>query len=491
MKIRDIVQKYKKMSPASRSTVWYTACNFLTRSFGFITAPIFTRLLPSDEYGSLAIFLSYEQIILILSTWEIQLGAYQRGIFKFKNEVGQYTASVVSLTNLLTIICFVFIFIFKDGFLSLTGFSSWSILLMFFYLLLQPSYQCWLTRKRTAYQYKAVVGMTLLASVLGIIIPMAAVIYIGNTANIKFSAGLVTSILIYLFFYFTSVSPLFSHSNGSQNLKPILIKHWKFAITFEGPLVVHSLSYLILGQADRIMIGEMVGKSEAAFYSVAYSIAVVISILQSSINQALAPWRIYKLEEKNYSAINKTTNSLLILIGAAVVLFILVAPEVITVLFTQNYHEAIWCIPPVATSMFFLFLYTIFVSIEEYYEKTSYVLIVSIICSVVNIVLNYICIPQFGYISCAYTTLASYILFAILHFAFVQRVRKIKHIEEPLFSGRMVLLISCTVLIISIIVTLLYKMVHLRYIVFVIGCTICFVYRKRIISLFEGLKNIR
>ena len=36
---------------ALKSGVWYTASNFLVKSIGFITTPLFTRLLTKTEFG--------------------------------------------------------------------------------------------------------------------------------------------------------------------------------------------------------------------------------------------------------------------------------------------------------------------------------------------------------------------------------------------------------------------------------------------------------
>ena len=74
----------------------------------------------------------------------------------------------------------------------------------------------------------------------------------------------------------------------------------QFFIGFAWPLVIHSLSYLILAQADRIMIGKILGNSEAGLYSVAYSIASVIIVVQSAALQVLSPWIYQKMDAKDY-----------------------------------------------------------------------------------------------------------------------------------------------------------------------------------------------
>ena len=348
------------MPLAAKAALWFTACNFFVAGLGFITGPLFTRLLPPEEYGTLTLYMTYEQIILILATWEIQVGAYQRGLFKYEGRWDQYSLSTLVLVNLLTSALFLVVILLFKPISEFTKMSGLTLSLVFLYLITNPAYFCWITRKRTTYDYKAVVGVTVLYALLNIVIPLLAVLNLGGTAAVKFNATLITSVLIYLVFYYKTWSSCNTKWSWDE-VQP----QWKYMIGFQAPLVLHSMSYLVLGQADRIMIGKMVGDKEAAFYGVAYTLASVVTILQSSLNQALTPWRYSKLKENNYPIVSSSTNIILILLGASILMVVLIAPELMKILFTDDYYEAVWCIPPVSVSVFFMFLYSTFVTIES------------------------------------------------------------------------------------------------------------------------------
>lgn len=481
MKFKD---KYSKMSMPAKAAIWFTICNFILKGISFISGPLFTRLLPSDEYGILSTIVSYEQLILIIATWEIQLGAYQKGIFKYKEDVDFFTTASQALINILTICCFIIIFAFHKLVTRITEMPISILALMFLYLLVRPAYNEWLTRKRKAYDYKAGVTVTLIYSIVNVLLPMAALLAVGKTANIKFGATLVGSSVICGIF-FIKHADYWKIPKKWEKTK----EYWKFCLVFEGPLVLHSLSYLVLSQADRVMIKEMIGSSQAAFYSVAYSIAGVVTIFQSSINTSLSPWRFQMLEDRNYSAIKDVTTKLLLAFGVLVSLVILIVPEMMRILFPSDYYEAIWCIPPVSTGIFFMFLYSIFVNIEEYYEKTQYVVYVSVACGLINIVLNYIFIHIFGYVACAYTTLFSYMLFALGHYYFMKKTLKKVEIEEEIVESKAILFISLAVTLFSIIVTVLYGYPVIRYGLLVIGLIVLFLKREILISTFARLKS--
>lgn len=478
-----IIDRYTKMPLAAKAAFWFTVCNFFVAGLGFITGPLFTRLLPPEEYGVLTLFMTYEHIVLIMATWEIQLGAYQRGLFKYDNKWSQYTLSTLLLINLLTVSFFVFVIFLYKPISEFTRMSGFTLILLFLYIISNPAYSCWLTRKRTKFDYKPVVCVSIFYSTMNIIIPLMAILIIGHTANVKFNATLLTSTLIFTYFYIDTI--FFNKVTFDRHE---IKTQWAYMISYQAPLVLHSLSYLVLGQADRIMIGKMVGDKEAAFYGVAYTLASVVTILQSSLNQALTPWRFGKLKENSYSIVSSTTNFLLVLIGGAILMVVLIAPELMKLLFTNDYYVAVWCIPPVSVSIFFMFLYSTFVTVESYYEKTKYIMCVSVACGFINVILNYLLIPVFGYIVCGYTTLFSYILFALFHYLCMQIVCKKAIPGIKIFSIGIITAISFGVVASSVLITLLYPYWVVRYALLGLMIMTALVYKKKIKDMLLLLK---
>ena len=57
---------------ALKSGIWYTAANFLTRSVGLITTPIFTRLLTKADFGAYNNYTSWLAILTIIITMYLE-----------------------------------------------------------------------------------------------------------------------------------------------------------------------------------------------------------------------------------------------------------------------------------------------------------------------------------------------------------------------------------------------------------------------------------
>lgn len=476
--MKQYISKFNKLQPTAKAAICFTVCNLFLKGINLLTTPVFTRMMSDYEYGTLSLFMSYEQFFLIIATWEISLGAYQKGIFKYKENLEFFTSSTQLFTNLITAAVFVILVIFRKTVYSFTGMDTQVLLLLFLFLIMQPAYSSFMIRKQARYEYKPVIIITTVYTVLNVIVPIIALILFGRTAKIKFAAGLIASLCVFVYFYWYNFKHYWRLRDNIRQVK----EQWKFIFSFQLPLVLHSLSYLVLGQADRVMIGKMVGNAQAGFYSIAYTLASIISIIQNSVNQVLIPWCYRKMDEKAYKEIRKNTNYLLIGMGVLALGTILIAPELMKILFTADYYEAVWSIPPVTVGVYFVFLYSVFVNIESYFAKTTYIMYVSITCGILNIVLNFLLIDVFGYIVCGYTTMVSYIAFAVGHYFFMRKICRDEIPGVSLFDIKRIILISICVMAAAIMIIFLYPYWMIRYGIILIMAVLVLWYRKPLLN---------
>lgn len=482
--IKTLLNKYKLLSVTVKATFWFTVCNFLLKGISFITVPIFAAILPTAEYGAMSIYYSYEQIFLIFATLELSIGAYQRGVIKYKDNEKLFTTSVIILGNIITLINLIVFCIFHDWIISFTNISMTILVLMLMYFFVQPAYNAWLTRKRFSYEYKPAVLATLLFSILTTIISLLAVYLIKQTAAIKIITVLIVEIIFCLFFYVKNLRLVLFFKNLN-----LVKEYWIYCLKFQLPLLFHSLSYLLLSQSDRVMIGSLVNNTKAAIYSVAYNLASAVLIFQQSLNQVFKPWRYQKMESKEYMTIYNTSTTVTLLLGVMICLFVLLAPDVIRLLFREEYYESIWTIPPVSISVFFMYLYSMFSDIESYFYDTKYMAFISVSCAILNIILNYFGIILFGYIACAYTTLITYIIFSLGHYHFMKKSLKKNDVKAKIYDIKKLSIISIIILIYGLIVLILYKYDILRYLALVLISLLIVYKRKYFINVIKTMKS--
>lgn len=433
-----------------------------------VVVPLYTRLLTQEEYGTYSIFLTWLNIFIIVATLEISWGHYPVGITKYDNDKDRYTSSVLGLSNIVTLSVFIIYICASSFFNKYIGLPTHVVIWIFIYLLFYPAWEFWAIRQRFSYKYIRLVIMTLLVAVLSPIIGMVGIVFFNMQSDApilsKLSIQGVIGIIIVVSFLCKSPQ-LFNR------------QYWKEAFMFNIALIPYLLSTVLLNQTNRIMINGMIGAKEAAIYSVAFSVGMILFLLNTAIGDSIVPWIYRNLKEGRYSLIEPTVNKLMLIIGAMNVLLVLFAPEVIRAFAPIQYKEAIWIIPPIAASVFFIFIFQRYVSIELYYESTVSISVVSIIIALLNIGLNYIFIGKYGYLSAGYVTLFCYILFCIIHFIILKRIFKSKCNNYQIFTLNVPVKISVVFLGLIFAVTLLYEYSFLRYLL--IALIFFFIYRKR------------
>ncbi len=480
-----IINRYKALSLPVKAALWFIVSNFLIKGISFLTVPLFTYYLSAEEYGKVGIYLTYQDMLINFATMELYSGAYIRGLLRYKGNVSFFTWSEQFLSSIITILVFILSLPAMRFLISNAQINLGIYLLMYSYFMFFPAYQCWVGRKRFEYQYKPVILLAVIYTIISVIIPLFAVIKIEATASARLTFMLIPEVMFCLPFYLKNIhlKRLFARKNE-------VYEQCKFLISFQAPAVIHAFSYILLSSVDRIMIGKMVGNAETGIYTVATTIASAITILCISANQVLKPWRYQSMEKNEHSTIKSTSNLLLFAFGLGISLWILIAPDLMHILFSAEYHEAIWVIPPVSMSVFFVFLYSMFVDIEEYFYKTKYTMYATTISAVANVILNYVGIRLCGYIACAYTTLICYMLLAALHLYWSNKAAKKNSLAiGRIFDVKFIVILSVGLVIAEILFTFSYQMSIVRYTLFVLGVIILILNYKRIHSLIKTVRS--
>ncbi len=97
---------------------------------------------------------------------------------------------------------------------------------------------------------------------------------------------------------------------------------------------------------------------------------------------------------------------------------------------------------------YFNYVFQLFSTVQEFYESKFTVVIASVLCAILNIVLNYIFIQKIGYIAAAYTTLLCYMLFSYVHLFYSIEWFARKEIDGiQVYNIKGVLKISITVIV--------------------------------------------
>ena len=481
--LKRVMTKYRNMSPVVKAGLWFTICNFLQKGISFITIPIFTRIMSTEEYGLYSIYSSWYSILVIFATLHLSYYVFNKGLVKFENDRENFVVSIQSLSAAITVGFIIVYYIFRKPINNFIGMPTSMIILMMIQILFEPPVLYWTARKRFEYKYQAVILVTIAISILN---PLLGICIIKLSVFDHSALARVFSIALISVVFGTT----FGFVLARKGNRPFNTKYWRYALGFNLPLIPHYLSTTILSSADRIMIGDMVGKSEAGIYSVAYSIGMVCTLFSQAIQQAYLPWLYKRMKKEEYSGIPGISNAFLLLMLGILTMVTCFAPEVVWIVGSSKYMDAIWAIPPICGSIFFIFLQNLFANVEYYYEKTKMIAAASVGVALLNVILNYIFIKLSGYLAAGYTTLFCYIVYSLVHFVVMRRIcRQNALLINNLFDFKAVIGFSILMLGIIAVTLLVYDHITIRYSIFLTIMMIAILNKRKIISMVQAIRS--
>ncbi len=479
--MQKLLEKYKKMSVQAKSAIWFAACSILQKGISLITVPIFTRLLSTEQYGAYSLYLSWLQILTIVTSLYLYHGVFNNGMTKYDKDRDVFISSMQGLTLTITAAVFLLYMIAMDFWSQLLNLSPVFILLMFIEMSVTPALHFWSGRQRFEFKYKRLVAITLAKSAVNPILGIVMVLLSQEKDIARVISVVITEVL------FCGTIMIYQYAKGRSFFH---FEYWKYALGLAIPLLPHYLSGMILNQGDRVMIDRMVGKSEVAFYSVAYSIGLLVQIFTRAITNSITPWMYQKIKKNDFTGIAKTVNYLLAIVGVISACLMMCSPELVRIFGSSKYVSAVYVIPPVAASVFFIFLYNILAIPQFFFEKTRFLAISSFIAAAVNIVLNYVFIKLYGYIAAGYTTLTCYVLYSVGHYCVSKNVLKDCLGGVGLYDQKFILVLSIIMILIGIGCNFIFDFWYIRYALIVTICVIAFVKRHEIIGLINGIPHI-
>jgi O-antigen/teichoic acid export membrane protein len=464
------------MPQGVKASVAFFGASLVTKGISYIVTPIYTRLLSPTEYGQVSVFTTWLEIFGIIAMFCLSYGVFNNGMLDYPDRRDEYSFSMLILSNLITVVFFAILLCLYPLIREFLKIDLPLLLIMGIVFLLQPAYNFWAGRQRYELKYKYTALFSILSAFLT---PTVAIICIllnpGERLYARIFGAEITLCLFYIAFYLY----LLIRARGRVNTA-----YWKAALLFNLPLIPHYLSTYLLGSSDKLMISNMVSDAATAYYSVAHSVAAVVIIVWTAINSSLIPYTYEKCKEKDYPAISKVTLPLLTMFAVMCTVAIMFAPEVVAIMATESYREAIYAIPPIVGGVFFQVQYYVYANIVYYHKKPKYVMIASMTAMVLNLILNYIFIREFGYIAAGYTTLVCYFAQASIDYFAMKRVTK-----DRVYNMRYIGALSLCVVAIALLSNLLYDYVLIRYAIILCVLIALFICRKRIIGLLKAMKK--
>ena len=403
-------------SKALRSGIGYTIGNILIKGINFLTLPIFSRILSQEEFGVYNVFVSYDTILIVIMGMALH-ASIQSANLEFRGQINRYTSSIslIYVGNLLLFLGITALFHRQlSQLLDIPPIAVVMLVLGSFSSSLVALYN---TRVSLDYAYKKyllVSGCTSLSNV-GFSLLLILTVFRGEKALgriIGSIAPLFIIALIILFFFYRKERP---RPNKA---------YWRFGIKYSLPIIPHGISQVLLAQFGRIMIRNMEGDGPAGIYSLAANIRLILTIITESIATAWTTWFYANMDKGDKKGIQQRSVQLMGLFFILTVGLMALSPELVFILGGKEYDMAKFVAIPMILDAFVLFLYNLIVPAEYYSKKTTFIMVGTMVATVINIALNYIFIQRHGYLAVGYTTLFAYLCYLVMHIVISRKLVK-------------------------------------------------------------------
>lgn len=395
------------LSETSKASIAYIIANCMSKGINLVTIPFFTRVLSLNEMGVTTVFSSWFAILYPIATMSLSAGSVNSAMVEFKENRNQYLSSVLFLSSISSIVLSMILYIVSSVF-SVIMLPKVLLPLIFALFLLQPAMDLWLIKSRYENKYLSVLCISVVTSIGAGLLSVFCVYFFKKYE--KINLGIVRLYAQYGFLLICCLClyiGIFINNHCLYNKKI-----WTFAFRLSCPLIIHSLAKNILDISDRLMIAHFCGESYAGIYGTIYTISNIPLIFWTAINAALIPYMFEEINQNNTAAMSKRIITVLQLFALIVLFVITVSPEILKLLTSKEYHNTT-VFSVLLLGIFFTALYNIYGNLLLYKKKTIYIMFGTLIALVINILLNFICIPKFGYQAAAYTTLISLIVLCL------------------------------------------------------------------------------
>lgn len=428
----------KKMESLSMRTILMIISTIILNAISIITAPIFTRIMTTADYGTYSLYLSWVSIFSII--FGIQTyGTLNNAKVDFDNkEYLNYCTNIFLLSFIGNVVgggVFIACYQYVEGIIGLPHDVLPSLIVSSCGVYMVSFVSKYLLIEKKAIQnllISVIVALVLSVGSIFLILHCAVRGYFAR-ALVHSGTYLVAGLLI--IFYFLSRTRVKIH-----------ISYWKYCLQLSLPLVIHNLSGVLLEQSDRIMLKSVAGESVVGIYSFCYTLAMPIVILINAMNSAWTPEYYLLMSADKKTEINQHYKRQMFLTTSICCGYILVVPEALKILATEEYWEGRPIISLVVISYFFRFLYLFPVNYEFYHKKTKYIAASTFVATLINICLNYILIPKYGMYGAAVATIVAYVFLFLIHEFMARKVIKNFEFEKSLYLKGLLIISGCSML---------------------------------------------
>ncbi|MGG0031198.1 polysaccharide biosynthesis C-terminal domain-containing protein [Priestia megaterium] len=423
------------------SSIFYLVSSIVSGISGFILISMLTKNFLPEEYGY------YSLIITTVSlATTVLIGWISQSLIRFYEEFankqkGNYVINTIIFTTIIVNIIILLIIMLVVFFTKGSGIGDYIrnfLIVSFLFFVSESFYLILGTILRAKNNSKLYSISVILYTVFKLIITIVYIMQHGkNISSIIYyysMSGAIVSILIFL----TQIKNI--RINIKYFSTTILVDFFKYGI----PLIGLSAMQWIMASSDRYIIGAFRNSKEVGIYSLSYSLANnIFSILTTFLLLSAYPKIISSMNKHGKAGAAKSISDqqryyFLIIIPLFAGITAL-SKDLILYISSPEYLEGQMTLIISALGMVIYGITFYYNKTWELSKDTKKIFLHALYSGIINILLNIILVPRYGYESAAYTTLFAYIIYL-----FITVYRSNKEMKIPLKIRSIFKIVLCS-----------------------------------------------
>lgn len=399
----------------NKITIYNIASTLILQGLAFISGPIFSSILGTNNYGVAAVYLTWVQIAsAVFSLQAAGTIAIARVNFPMEDQE-KFQSSVF----LLATICYAGFSLLTIGVCAIVGESIGVSLPMVMLGLAQGwgLYCVTAMNSKFTYEFKAnknfILSVTTSACTIGLSVFLIYQFPAENNywGRIIGQSSVYTILGVFLLVYILRRGRTFYCK-----------EYWRFTLPIAIPTIFHLLTMIVLNQSDKVLLQSMDSNSAAGIYSLACTFATVLNTLYHALNNSWVPFYYEYTRKNQINEMREHARNYIELFTIVSMGFILLAREIFHVYANRSFWDGTDLIPMFSIGFYFVFLYSFPVNYEFYNKKTKTIAIGTGGAALCNIVMNYFLINLWGIQGAVVATAISHGLQFVFHLICAKRI---------------------------------------------------------------------
>ena len=377
----------------------------IANKFGVISSTfIYSYFLTVDDFGKYNLYSSFLWIFGLLLTLNLST-SYGRYLYEKKPQIDEF------FSTLIICVSFIFIFIsivlfFLAPYLNLYFSLSSDLIICLIIVNIGMPFDVFYAQK----MYKLRNSSELLRySIVKIICLFSLSFFLIQLLDQKYLGLIIAEVVISISF---AIYILFRLKIKFKF--KIDLTHLNYMVKYSLPLLPYMLCSTLLTQSDRIIIGYYFTDYDIGIYSMTYNLGLMMTLVFTSILNFWNPNLFENLNNYNFNYITKDSFFLFHLFALIILIFNFFSGYIFKLLLPAEYLLSVSLIPLAGLCSLALVIWKIWGSVIGYVNKTYISSAIFIIGTVLNILLNVIFLPKYGYTFALFSTFVSYLLIGFM-----------------------------------------------------------------------------